>query len=62
MRTLQEIESAIPKLKASEIARLQVWLDEYCEGHLELTDEVKRAVEEARREIETGNYRTRQTS
>jgi hypothetical protein len=62
MSTLQEIENAIPKLKPADIARLQAWLDDYCEDHLELTDEVKAAVNEARQEIEAGHYRTRQPS
>jgi hypothetical protein len=61
MSTLQEIENAIPKLAPADIVRLQAWLDKFCEDRLELTDEVKAAVNEARQEIETGNYRTRQT-
>jgi DNA replication protein DnaD len=60
MSTLQEIEAAIPKLTPNEIMRLQAWLDDYCEDHLELTDEVKAALDEARREIEQGRYQTRQ--
>jgi hypothetical protein len=57
MSTLQEIEAAIPKLTPQEIVRLQAWLDDYCEDRLELTDEVKTALDEARRDIEQGRYR-----
>ena len=60
MSTLQEIEAAVPKLSPTELAKLQAWLDDYCEEHLELTDAVKSALDEARRDIEQGRYRTRQ--
>jgi ABC-type Zn uptake system ZnuABC Zn-binding protein ZnuA len=60
MNTLQEIEAAIPKLSPKDIVRLQAWLDDYCEDHLDLTDEVKAALEEAKRDIELGRYKTRQ--
>ena len=60
MSTLQEIEAAIPKLSPREIVRLQARLDDYCEDHLELTDEVKTALDEARQDIEQGRIRTRQ--
>ena len=60
MSTLQEIEAPIPKLTPYEVVRLQAWLDDYCEDHLEFTDEVKAALDEARRDIEQGRYRTRQ--
>jgi ABC-type Zn uptake system ZnuABC Zn-binding protein ZnuA len=60
MSTLQEIEKAIPKLAPREVVQLQAWLEDYCEDHLELTDEVKAALAEARRDIEAGHYRTRQ--
>jgi len=60
MSTLQEIEAAIPKLTPREIVRLQAWLDDYCEDHLELTDEVKAALDEAREDIAQGRIRTRQ--
>jgi hypothetical protein len=41
---------------------LQAWLDDYCEDRLELTDEVKAALDEARRDIASGLVRTRQPS
>ena len=57
MSTLQEIEAAISNLTPKEIVRLQAWLDYYCEDHLELTDEVKAALDEARQDIEQGRSR-----
>ena len=62
MSTVQEIEAAIPKLSPAEIARLRDWLDDFVEQQLELTDEVKAELDEARREIAAGQTRTRQPS
>ena len=62
MSTLQEIEAAVPKLTPQEVVRLQAWLDDYCEDRLELTDEVKAALDEARGDIASGLARTRQPS
>jgi len=62
MSTLKEIEAAIPKLTPREIAELRAWLDDNFEDSLELTDEVKAEVDEARRDIVEGRVRTRQPS
>jgi hypothetical protein len=58
--TIQEIEAAIPRLRREEIEALRAWIDEYLEDQLELTDEVKRRLDQSRREIADGNYTTRQ--
>jgi ABC-type Zn uptake system ZnuABC Zn-binding protein ZnuA len=60
MSTVQEIEAAIPKLSRAELAQFQAWFEEYLEEHLELTDDVKGKLDESRREIDAGNYTTRQ--
>jgi hypothetical protein len=60
MSTLQEIEAAVPKLSPGEIVELRAWLDEFCEDQLELSDSVKAELKQARREIDTGQFRTRQ--
>ena len=60
MSTLQEIEAAIPKLTPREIAALRTWLDDNFEDRLELTDQVKAELDEARRDIAEGRIRTRQ--
>jgi hypothetical protein len=60
MSTLQEIEAAIPKLSPREIALLREWLEEFAEQKLELKDEVKAELDEARRDIAAGRVRTRQ--
>ncbi len=62
MSTLQEIESAVPKLTPKEVAELRAWLEGFCEDQLELTDAVKTKLAEARRDIEAGRYQTRQTA
>jgi len=60
MSTVQEIQAAIPKLSAEELVRLKEWLDDFFEDQLELTDEVKAALDRSRAEIEAGQFRTRQ--
>jgi hypothetical protein len=60
MSTLKEIEAAIPKLTPLEIAELRAWLDDNFEDSLELTDQVKAELDEARRDIAEGRVRTRQ--
>jgi len=60
MRTVQEIQAAIPKLSPQELADLKQWLDEFCEDQLELAEEVKAKLDQSRAEIEAGQYRTRQ--
>ncbi len=60
MSTVQEIKEAIPKLGPKDLAELEEWLDDFCEDQLELTEEVKVALERSRNEIAAGHYRTRQ--
>jgi ABC-type phosphate transport system ATPase subunit len=60
MSTVEEIQAAIPKLSAKELADLKQWLDEFCEDQLELADEVKAKLDQSRAEIAAGQYRTRQ--
>jgi len=61
MSTVQEIEAAIPKLARPELEELKGWFDDFYEDQLDLTDEVKAKLDQAREEIRVGNYRTRQT-
>lgn len=60
MSSVQEIETAIPKLSRPELEQLKAWFDDFCEDSLELTDEVKAHLEQARAEIAAGDYRSRQ--
>lgn len=60
MSTVQEIEAAIPKLSRSEIEALRAWIDDFLEDQLELTDEVKRKLENSRAEIHAGNFTSRE--
>lgn len=60
MRTLSEIKAAISKLSQSEVEELLMWIENYLEDQLELTDEVKGQLDQSRREIAEGRYTTRQ--
>ena len=60
MSTVQEIQAAIPRLSHEELEELKDWLDDYFEDQLELTEEVKTALDRSRAEIAAGQYRTRQ--
>ncbi len=60
MRTVQEIKAAIPKLTPQEQVELKEWIEEFFEDQLELNDEVKSKLDQARQEIREGKYRTRQ--
>ncbi len=60
MSTVQEIKAAIPKLTPQEQLELKKWLEEFFEDQLELNDEVKSKLDQARQEIREGKYRTRQ--
>ncbi len=60
MSTVQEIKAAIPKLTPLEQVELKEWLEEFFEDQLELNDEVKSKLDQARQEIREGKYRTRQ--
>ena len=60
MSTVQEIKAAIPKLTPQEQVELKEWFEEFFEDQLELNDEVKSKLDQARQEIREGKYRTRQ--
>jgi hypothetical protein len=60
MSTVQEIEAAIPRLSRREIEEIRAWIDDFLEDQLELTKEVKSKLDQSRREIAEGNYKTRQ--
>ena len=60
MSTVQEITAAIPRLSRQELEQLRAWFDDFYEDQLELTDEVKAKLDEGRRDIQEGRFRTRQ--
>ena len=60
MSTVQEIKAAIPKLTPLEQAELKEWLENFFEGQLELTEEVKAKLDQSRAEIAAGQFHTRQ--
>ena len=60
MSTVQEIEAAIPRLSRREIKEIRAWIDNFLEDQLELNDEVKSQLDQSRRDIAEGNYKTRQ--
>ena len=60
MGTVQEIETAIPSLSHRELDELKAWFDNFYEDSLELTDEVKASLDQARSEVAAGQFRTRQ--
>ena len=62
MSTVTEIQAAIPNLSREEIEQIREWIDDYLEDRLELTDEVKAKLDQSRREIAAGQYKTRQPS
>jgi hypothetical protein len=57
---VKEIEAAIPRLSRNEIEEVRDWIEEYLENQLELTDEVKAQLDQARRDIAEGRNTTRQ--
>jgi hypothetical protein len=60
MRTVKEIQAAIPNLSREEIEQIRTWIDDYLEDQLELSDEVKAKLDQSRREIAAGQYTTRE--
>lgn len=60
MSTIQEIEAVIPRLSRTEVEQLRVWIDDYLEDSMELTDEVKAKLDQSQEEIAEGKYTTRQ--
>ena len=59
MSTVEEIEAAIPQLSRKEVEALRVWIDDFLEDQLELTDEVKAKLDQSRAEIVVGKVTTR---
>jgi hypothetical protein len=57
--TVQEIQAAIPKLSRAEIEQIREWIDDFLEDRLDLSDDVKRKLDESRAEIAAGNFTTR---
>jgi ABC-type Zn uptake system ZnuABC Zn-binding protein ZnuA len=57
---IREIESAIEELSPQQLVEFRAWFEDYCEDNLELTDEVKAKLEQAREDVAAGRYRTRQ--
>jgi hypothetical protein len=60
MSAVKEIQAAIPTLSREEIEQIRMWIDDYLEDQLELTDDVKTKLDQSRREIAAGQYTTRQ--
>jgi hypothetical protein len=60
MSRVKEIQEAIPRLSRQEIEDVRDWIDNYLENQLELTDKIKTKLEQSRREIASGRYKTRQ--
>ena len=60
MSTVEEIEKAIPKLSKLEVLEIRDWIDDYLENDLELTDDVAAKLDEARSEVSSGQFTTRQ--
>ena len=60
MSTVKEIQATIPTLSREEIEQIRMWIDDYLEDQLELTDDVKAKLDQSRREIAAGQYTTRQ--
>jgi len=58
--TVKEIEAVIPRLTRAEVEELRAWIDDFLEDRMELKDEVKAKLDQSRREIAAGNYKTRQ--
>jgi len=61
MRTIEEIKAALPNLSAGELEEIREFLEDLLEDQLELSDEVKADLEEAKRDIHEGRARLRQT-
>jgi hypothetical protein len=58
--TAEEIRTALLKLSRPEIEAIREWIDDYLEDRLELTDQIKSKLDQSRREIQAGQYTTRQ--
>lgn len=60
MSTVKEIEAAMTKLSAEELAVVREFLGQLEEDKLEMTDSFKAAIEEGERDIAAGRVRIRQ--
>ena len=60
MSKVHQIEAELQKLSTEELREVRDWLDNFFEDQLELTDEVKAALDESRAQIAAGQFRTRQ--
>jgi hypothetical protein len=56
---LEQIESDVRKLSLQEQEQLRDWLENLLEGGLELKEEFKAEIEDARKDIAEGRYRIR---
>ena len=54
MSTVKEIESALASLRIDDLHVVRDWLDDFIEGQLEVTDEVKTKIQRAKQEIADG--------
>lgn len=60
MSTVAELEEAITKLNPDDLENFRLWFEEYLEDRRELRDEVVAALEQSKREIASGDFKTRQ--
>lgn len=61
MNLVEKLETKVPKLNREELAKFRDWFERYLENHLELREEIKAELDQAWKEIDGGNFRTRQT-
>ena len=57
--TVREIEEAIPRLSRAEVEALRDWIDDFLEQSMELSDDVAAKIEQSKREIAAGDFKTR---
>lgn len=57
--SVQEIQTAIPKLSLPEIQQIREWMDDYLEDRLDLAEEVRAKLDQSHAEITAGDYTTR---
>ncbi|HMO66347.1 MAG TPA: hypothetical protein PKE47_14170 [Verrucomicrobiota bacterium] len=60
MNAVAELEAVIPRLSREELEHFRRWFEDYLEDQRELRDDVATALEQSRREIAAGDFRTRQ--
>ena len=62
MSTVKQIESALERLPLEELQSVRDWLDDFIEDQLEVSDEFKAKIQQAKQEIADGVYsRVRKT-